>query len=466
MPFGILVPKTKFLGVSPFLLLLFKHSLLITLRLNLIFFSNSLNLHSISSATATATSTSASILHLSSSREYSLSSEVKKQSSSKGLSFFTSYSDNGSSSGSSGSQTPFSSSSSSPMSTVSDEDKEYDDNPNIFSPSGRLLQVEYAMRSIANGKPIIGIKTKKGIVLGGIKTIESHILQDFHDDDNDESEEEGQEEDKAREISIAGSYLKKEKHSMQMRYKVMKLDHHILCGIIGVSSDCYRLVNAAQVSCQQYYRDYGESVPIVYIIDRICEVLQSFTQGQRRPFGVSFLVGGYDYYEGRYKLIKTDAAGNSGSWFACYLGQNQEHMNSELEKEIQKKQEKKEDLSVDDACQIVCKLLLKYDQPPNPTKSDFSTGSAKESRENKDEEARIQKRIREMEIGILRRQCDRIFTLSRGSGNNYANENSSSDKNRDDENIEELMDDTDGDFEDTDIQIEYLSSNEIVNYCV
>merc|ERR1712146_632178 len=120
--------------------------------------------------------------------------------------------------------------------------------------------------------------------------------------------------------------------------------------------------------------------------------------------------------------------------------------NSELEKEIQKKQEEKKDLSVDDACQIVCKLLLKYDQPPNPTKSDFSTGSAKESRKNKDEEA--QKRIREMEIGILRRQCDRIFTLSRGSGNNNANENSSFDKNRDDENIKELMDDTDADFED------------------
>merc|ERR1711988_809192 len=144
----------------------------------------------------------------------------------------------------------------------------------------------------------------------------------------------------------------------------------------------------------------------------------------------------------------------------------EEHMNSELEKEIQKKQEGKKDLSVDDACQIVCKLLLKYDQPPNPTKSDFSTGSAKESKKNKDEEAQRQKRIREMEIGILRRQCDRIFTLSKGSGNNNANENSSSDKNRDDENIKELMDDSDDDFEDTDIQIEYLSSDEIVNYCV
>ncbi len=42
------------------------------------------------------------------------------------------------------------------------------------------------MRSIANGKPIIGIRTNRGIVIGGIKTIESHILQDLDEEDLDE----------------------------------------------------------------------------------------------------------------------------------------------------------------------------------------------------------------------------------------------------------------------------------------
>ena len=39
------------------------------------------------------------------------------------------------------------------------------------------------MRSIANGKPIIAIRTSSGIVIGGIKTIESHILQDLDEED-------------------------------------------------------------------------------------------------------------------------------------------------------------------------------------------------------------------------------------------------------------------------------------------
>jgi len=382
------------------------------------------------------------------------------------------------------------------------------DNPNIFSPSGRLLQVEYAMRSIANGKPIIAIRTSSGIVIGGIKTIESHILQDLDEEDLEDEKEvlisdreikRGKEREKEEERE---KRQRRRRQKMQMRYKLMKLDQHILCGIIGVSSDCYRLVNAAQVSCQQYYRDYGESVPVVYIIDRICEVLQSFTQGQRRPFGVSFLIGGYDYYEQQYKLIKTDAAGNSGSWKACYLGQNQEQMTIELEKEIQRVLGKKEteiqkqtqtqtptkhkeqfetqkreqsarnvkstlSLTIDEACEIICNILQRYDKPSPPLPSTSSSSSPssspslssknkdkKKEAEKKEREEKLQQnnRLREIEVGILQRR--------RGAKRKNKEIDKEKQKGKEKESVISEMNDLD-----TDIEIEFLSFNDIVKYC-
>ena len=51
--------------------------------------------------------------------------------------------------------------------------RRYDSRTTIFSPEGRLYQVEYAMEAISNAGAAIGILATDGVVLGAEKRITS-----------------------------------------------------------------------------------------------------------------------------------------------------------------------------------------------------------------------------------------------------------------------------------------------------
>jgi 20S proteasome subunit alpha 3 len=55
--------------------------------------------------------------------------------------------------------------------------RRYDSRTTIFSPEGRLYQVEYAMEAIGNAGTAIGILSKDGVVLVGEKKVTSKLLQ-------------------------------------------------------------------------------------------------------------------------------------------------------------------------------------------------------------------------------------------------------------------------------------------------
>ena len=47
-----------------------------------------------------------------------------------------------------------------------------------FSPSGKLVQIEYAIAAVAAGAPSIGIKSKTGVVLAAEKKTKSILYDD------------------------------------------------------------------------------------------------------------------------------------------------------------------------------------------------------------------------------------------------------------------------------------------------
>ena len=51
----------------------------------------------------------------------------------------------------------------------------YDLSADMFSPDGRVFQVEYAMKAVENGSTIVGLRCKDGVVLATEKLISSSL---------------------------------------------------------------------------------------------------------------------------------------------------------------------------------------------------------------------------------------------------------------------------------------------------
>merc|ERR1711998_292319 len=203
-----------------------------------------------------------------------------------------------------------------------DEDmaRRYDSRTTIFSPEGRLYQVEYAMEAISHAGAAIGILGTDGVVLAAEKKVTSKLL---------------------------------EQDSGQTSEKMYLVDEHIACAVAGLRSDANILINNARLTAQRHLFKYDEPMPVEQLIQQICDLKQGYTQfGGQRPFGVSFLFAGYDKYFG-YQLYQSDPSGNYGGWKATAVGSNHSSAQSIL------KSEYKEDMDLDACLELAVKVLSK-----------------------------------------------------------------------------------------------------------
>src|SRR5512138_72021 len=134
----------------------------------------------------------------------------------------------------------------------------YDHTITVFSPDGRLFQVEYAMELVNRGATVIGIECKDGVVLGSEENVE--LLEDARDS-----------------------------------WKIFRVDNHFGAAIVGLSSDARVLVDQARMDAQSNKLTYDEPIDIEVATEKICNIQQTYTQhGGGRPYGVSILFGGVD----------------------------------------------------------------------------------------------------------------------------------------------------------------------------
>jgi len=214
--------------------------------------------------------------------------------------------------------------------------RRYDSRTTIFSPEGRLYQVEYAMEAISHAGAAIGILGTDGVVLAAEKKVTSKLL---------------------------------EQDSGQTSEKMYLVDEHIACAVAGLRSDANILINNARLTAQRHLFKYDEPMPVEQLIQQICDLKQGYTQfGGMRPFGVSFLFAGYDKHFG-YQLYQSDPSGNYGGWKATAIGANHSSAQSIL------KQDYKEDLNLDGALQLAIKVLSKTMDSTQltPDKLEFAT---------------------------------------------------------------------------------------------
>ena len=180
--------------------------------------------------------------------------------------------------------------------TISHQMMGYDRSSTMFSPDGRLLQVEYAKKAVRQGTTSMGIACKDGVVLLADKRIIEPLIIP-------ESVE-----------------------------KVFQIDDHIGASATGFLMDGRVLIERAQVLAQQHRVTYDGPMDTLSLVKEIANMKQAFTQyGGARPFGVSILFAGVDD-EGP-QLYVTDVTGIYFQYKATALGEAEVQLKEILEKE-------------------------------------------------------------------------------------------------------------------------------------
>ncbi|MBL7054583.1 archaeal proteasome endopeptidase complex subunit alpha [Candidatus Woesearchaeota archaeon] len=192
----------------------------------------------------------------------------------------------------------------------------YDRAITMFSPDGRLLQVEYAKKTVRQGSTTIGIACSDGILLVADKRIVDSLVVP-------ESVE-----------------------------KIWQIDSHIGAAASGILSDARVLIERAQLKAQQHRVTYDSEIDTSTVVKDICDLKQICTQsGGLRPFGVSILVGGID--NGNVRLFETDPTGIYFQYRATAIGEGEVELESILHKEY------KQDMTIEDGLKLSLKALKK-----------------------------------------------------------------------------------------------------------
>jgi proteasome alpha subunit len=195
----------------------------------------------------------------------------------------------------------------------------YDRGITIFSPDGRLYQVEYAREAVKRGTASIGVRTPEGVVLCVDKRIRSPLM---------------------------------ERDSVE---KIHKADDHIGIASAGHVADARQLIDFARERAQINQLRYGEPIGIETLTKEVTDYIQQYTQvGGARPFGVALIIAGIA--DGEPTLYETDPSGTPYGWKALAVGADRGEIRERLEEEYE------EDLSLEDGVRLATEALASVNE--------------------------------------------------------------------------------------------------------
>ncbi len=159
----------------------------------------------------------------------------------------------------------------------------YDRAITVFSPDGRLYQVEYAREAVKRGTTAVGIKCREGIVLIVDKRVSSRLL---------------------------------EASSIE---KIFIIDEHIGVASSGLVGDARALVDRARIEAQINRVTYDERIDVEALAKKLGDHMQTYTQfGGARPYGTALLIAGIS--DGACRLFETDPSGTLLEYKATGIG--------------------------------------------------------------------------------------------------------------------------------------------------
>ncbi|MFP3261929.1 MAG: archaeal proteasome endopeptidase complex subunit alpha [Nitrososphaeria archaeon] len=194
----------------------------------------------------------------------------------------------------------------------------YDRALTIFSPDGRLYQVEYAIETVRRGTIAVGIKVNDGVVLA----VEERV---------------------------------KKLQNPRLSQKIFQVDDHIMIAAAGYVPDARVLVDNARTLAQNNRLIYDEAIEVETVARTLGDLAQQYTQyAGVRPFGVSLIIAGID--KEAPSLYTTDPSGTYLEYDAVAIGGGSDAANEYLE------QNYKEDDKLDDAIDLALKCILRVNE--------------------------------------------------------------------------------------------------------
>lgn len=189
----------------------------------------------------------------------------------------------------------------------------YDRAITVFSPDGRLYQVEYAIETVRRGTLGVGVRTKEGVILAV--------------------------EERPRKLQTPGE-----------TQKIFQVDDHLGVAAAGYIPDARVQVDQARVAAQSNKLVYDEPVDVETVAKKLSDMSQQYTQyAGVRPFGVSLIIAGVD--SGGPQLFLTDPSGTYVGYYAIAIGAGSDQVAEYLE------QRYKEEISVDDALTLAVESI-------------------------------------------------------------------------------------------------------------
>ena len=170
----------------------------------------------------------------------------------------------------------------------------YDRAITLFSPDGRLYQVEYAIETVRRGTIAVGFKSIDGVVLAV--------------------------EEKARNLQVS-----------DLTQKIFQIDDHIGVAAAGYIPDARAQVDHARFFAQSNRLIYDEPVDVEGVAKNLADMAQQFTQyGGVRPYAVALILAGVD--KNGASLYQTDPSGTYIGYHAVAIGNGSDQVNEFLEK--------------------------------------------------------------------------------------------------------------------------------------
>ncbi len=171
----------------------------------------------------------------------------------------------------------------------------YDRAITVFSPDGRILQIEYAKKAVSAGSMALGITYKDGVLLVSDRRITEKLM-------------------------VVDSIK-----------KISQIDDHIISTFAGYTMDARIIVKRMRVYAQQHKLTYGEEIDVEGVVKYMSDISQAYTQYSGiRPFGVSFLLAGND--KKGAQLIATEPSGIYMHYYAKAIGLGATEAQKTLEK--------------------------------------------------------------------------------------------------------------------------------------
>ncbi len=197
--------------------------------------------------------------------------------------------------------------------------KGYDMTPTMYSPDGRIYQVEYAIETVKRGTLAIGVASKQGVIMAV--------------------------EEKPRTLQ-----------STDVTQKIFQVDYHIGVAAAGYIPDARVQVDSARFFSQGNRMTYDESVEVATVAKHLADQAHQFTQyGGVRPNGVSMIIAGVD--QKGESIYVTDPSGTYVQFAAIAIGAGSDDVNAFLEKNYN------EDMSLEDAAELaIAAINLKAEE--------------------------------------------------------------------------------------------------------